>query len=51
MDYNKALLNAKIWDLYMNNNKALIKVGYSVEVSGYDGNKVVWQVIYNHVVE
>ena len=28
----------------------LIQVGYSVEVSGYDGNKIVWELKEDHVV-
>ena len=30
---------------------SLIKGGYSVEVSSYDGNKMVWGFIVDHVVK
>ena len=29
----------------------IIRVGYSVKVSSYDGNKVLWEVLDYHVVE
>ena len=51
VDNEKALLHANGWDVYTNNNKALVKGGYSVEVSGSDGNKVLWEVINDNVVE
>ena len=51
VDYEKALIYTKILDVYMNDSKALIKGGYSVEVSGSDGNKVLWGVVDAHVVE
>ena len=44
-DYDKALLHTKMWDLYTRNKISLIKGGYSVEVSGYEGKKLVWEVI------
>ena len=47
----KSLLHAKRWDLYLNENKKLVKGRYSVEVVGYDGKKVIWEVVNDHVVE
>ena len=35
----------------MNKKVALIKGGYSVEVSGSEGEKVLWGVVDDHVVE
>ena len=35
----------------MNENKNLIKGGYLLEIVDYDGKKVIWEVIDNHVVE
>ena len=35
----------------MNDKKAIIKGGNSVEVPGYDRNKVIWEVVDYHVVE
>ena len=35
----------------MKKKKVLIKGGYYVEVSSYDGNKVLWEVVDNHVFE
>ena len=35
----------------MNNKGALITGDYFVEVSGSDGEKVIWEVVDNHVVE
>ena len=41
--YNtKAFLHAKRWDFYVNEKEKLVKVSYSVEVVGHDGNKVLW---------
>ena len=31
--------------------KILFKGGYYVEVSGYDGKKIIWEVVDNHVVD
>ena len=47
----KAILHAKMWYLYTNEKKALIKGGYYVEVSGSDRKKVLWGVIDYHVLE
>ena len=35
----------------MNNKQYLIEAGHSVEVSGSDGETVLWGVVENHVVE
>ena len=43
--YDKPFLHAKIWDVPMSEKWSLIKGGYSVEVSGYEGKKLVWEVI------
>ena len=45
MDDEKAIIHAKMWGFYMKNNKFLIKGGYSVKVSGYGDNKLLWEVI------
>ena len=37
--------------MYTLTRKTLIKVGYSMEVPGYDGNNVLWEVVDYHVVE
>ena len=41
MDDKKALLHAKIWDLYVNKREQLAKGKYSVEVVGHDKKKVL----------
>ena len=46
----KALLHANNWDIYNLEKEALVKGGYSVEVSDKDGKKVIWEVVGNHVV-
>ena len=35
----------------MNKKYALIKGIYSVEVSGSDGKKVIWEVVEDHVLD
>ena len=50
MDDAKELLNAKRWDLYVNEKEQLVKGGYSVEVFGHDKKKVLWEVVDDHVV-
>ena len=50
VDNKKALIYANMWYSYINNQKELIKGVYYVEVSGYDGNKFIWEVVDNHVV-
>ena len=42
VDDKKALLHANRWDVYINEKQKLIKGGYSVEVVGHDGKKVLW---------
>ena len=43
--------NAKGWYVYMNGKKALIKGGYSMEVSGSDGKTIIWEVVDDNVVQ
>ena len=38
----KVLLHAKRWNLYVNEKEKLIEGGCLVEVSGFDGKKVLW---------
>ena len=47
----KALLNAKRWDLYLNETAKLVQGKYPVEVVGNDNEKVRWEVVGDHVVE
>ena len=51
VDDHKVILHAKMWDVYMNKKKELIKGGYSMEVSGSDEKKVLWELVNDHVVE
>ena len=44
----KALLNAKRWDLYLNKREKLVKGKYSVEVVGHNNKKVLWEVVGGH---
>ena len=37
--------------VYINNKLLLINCVYCVEVSGYDGERVIWELADNHVVE
>ena len=50
VDDRKALLHAKRWDLYVNEKEQLVKGKYLVEVVGHDKKKVLWEVVYDHVV-
>ena len=45
IDKEKYLLHANMWDVYIREKKILIEGGYSLEVSGSDGKKAVWDVI------
>ena len=47
----KALLHAKRWGLYLNEKGKLVKGKYLVEVVGNDKEKVLWEVVGDHVVE
>ena len=38
----KALLHAKMWDVYVNEKEKLVKCGYFVEVVCHEGKKVFW---------
>ena len=51
VDGTKALLHDKKWDLYNLEKDALVKGGYLVEVADKDENKVIWEVVNDHVVE
>ena len=51
MDDKNALLHAKRWDVYVNEKEELIQGGYLLEVVGSEKNKVLWEVVDNHVVE
>ena len=51
VDYKKALLHDKRWYFCVNEKENTIKDGYLVEVSCSERKKVLWEVIYNHVVE
>ena len=51
VDDAKALLHAKRWDVYVNENEKLVKGGYLVEVVGHDKKTVLWEVVDGHVVE
>ena len=51
VENEKTIIHANRGDVYMNKKRALIKRGYYVEVSGYDGRKFLWEVVDNHVVE
>ena len=42
VDYAKALLHAKMWDVYFNEKEIIVKVGYLVGFVGHDGMKVIW---------
>ena len=50
LDDAKALIYAKRWDVYVNENEKLVNGGYLVEVFGRDGKKVLWGVMNNIVV-
>ena len=47
--FDKALLHAERWGVYMREKLSLVKGGYSMEVSCSDGKKVVWEVIENPI--
>ena len=51
LDDAKALKHAKGWDVSVNEKGNIVKDGYLVGVFGHDGNKVIWEVIDDHVVE
>ena len=50
VDYQKLIIHSERWDVYMNEKKELIKGGFS-EVSGFEGKKVIWEVVNDRVVE
>ena len=47
----KFILHVNRWDIYIKYKLSLIKVGYCVEVLGYDWKKVIWKVVGGHSVE
>ena len=47
----KVILHSNRQDVYTNNKKALINGGYSVELSGSNGKKVIWEVVHDNFVE
>ena len=51
VDDKKALIHAKRWDVYVNENDNLIKGRHLVEIFVHEGNKVLWEVAGDHVVE
>ena len=51
IDEKKALIYDNRWYVYMRYNILLIKDGYYVELSGYDMNKVVFEVVEDNVVK
>ena len=51
LENQKVILHNESWDVYMNDKGALIKGEYFVEVSGSDGERVIWEVVDDHVVE
>ena len=50
VDDNNALLCAKRLDVYANYKENIIQGGHLVEVVSYDGKKVLWEVVDDHVV-
>ena len=50
MENKRAFLNAKRWNVYVGENKNIIKGGYLVEVVGYDRKKVFGEVINDYFV-
>ena len=44
------MIHAEIWDVYVRDKLPLIKCGYYVKVSYYDGNNIVWEVVEDCVV-
>ena len=51
VDGTKDLLHYKKWYVYNLDKEALVKGGYSVEVSDKYGKKVIWGVVDCHMVE
>ena len=50
LNYTKVLIHARRWDVYADEKGNLVKGGYLVEVVGNENNKVIWEVVNNHVV-
>ena len=51
MDGKKVLIHVKRWDVYNSEKEAFVKGEYSVEVDDKVGKRVIWEVVYDHVVE
>ena len=51
IDDKKVIINTNSWGVYTNKKQSLIKVGYSVEVSGYYGKKLLSGELDDHVVK
>ena len=51
MEVNKSLHHAKRWDVYNSEKGVLIKYGFYFEVTYKDRKKLIWEVVYDHVVE
>ena len=51
VDDQKATKHAKKRDSYMNQKLSLIKGEYYAEVIGYDGKRVLWEVVDHHIIE
>ena len=50
-DGEKDILHANKWNVYNKVKEALVNVGYSVEVSDKDGQKIILEAVNDHVVE
>ena len=50
VDGTNNLLHAKKWYVCNSQNAALVKVRYWVEVAEKDRNKVIWEVVNDHVM-
>ena len=51
VDDAKALLHAKRWDVCVNEKEKLVRGGYSLEVFGHDGEKVLCESVDDNFVE
>ena len=47
----KVLLHENRWDVYNLDKEELMKDGYSVQINEKDRDKVIWEVVDDHVVE
>ena len=51
VENKKTLLHAKRLDVYVNEKENLIKEGYLVGFFGYEGKKLIWEVVDDNAVE